>query len=104
MCAPYAKEPVTLSLVGGKPISLLYVTMTIKMMAAFGIEVTESKTEPYTYHIPKGHYINPKEYVVESDASSATYPLAFAAMTDQWVVKLSKPPLQQQSKDLQLVH
>lgn len=81
MCAPYAKEPVTLSLVGGKPISLLYVTMTIKMMAAFGIEVTESKTEPYTYHIPKGHYINPKEYVVESDASSATYPLAFAAMT-----------------------
>ncbi|CCH60900.1 hypothetical protein TBLA_0D04030 [Henningerozyma blattae CBS 6284] len=81
MCAPYAEEPVTLSLVGGKPISKLYVDMTIKMMEKFGIKVETSKTEPYTYHIPKGNYVNPTEYVIESDASSATYPLAFAAMT-----------------------
>ncbi|AMD18942.1 HBR041Wp [Eremothecium sinecaudum] len=81
MCAPYAEEPVTLALVGGKPISQLYVNMTIKMMETFGIKVTQSNSEPYTYHIPKGHYINPPEYVIESDASSATYPLAFAAMT-----------------------
>lgn len=40
-----------------------------------------STTEPYTYHIPKGTYVNPSEYVIESDASSATYPLAFAALT-----------------------
>ncbi|AOA63160.1 Pentafunctional arom protein [Komagataella phaffii CBS 7435] len=80
MCAPYASEPVTLSLVGGKPISLLYVDMTIAMMKSFGIEVTKSTTEPYTYHVPQGHYVNPAEYVIESDASSATYPLAFAAM------------------------
>ncbi|KAG7192418.1 3-dehydroquinate dehydratase (3-dehydroquinase) [Scheffersomyces spartinae] len=81
MAAPYADEAVTLSLVGGKPISQLYIDMTIAMMKDFGIEVTRSKTEDYTYHIPKGAYINPLEYVVESDASSATYPLAFAAMT-----------------------
>ncbi|SMN21643.1 similar to Saccharomyces cerevisiae YDR127W ARO1 Pentafunctional arom protein [Maudiozyma saulgeensis] len=81
MCAPYAQEPVTLALVGGKPISQLYVDMTIRMMDAFGVKVTQSETEPYTYHIPKGHYINPPEYVIESDASSATYPLAFAALT-----------------------
>lgn len=81
MCAPYAENPVTLSLVGGKPISQLYVDMTIKMMEAFGIKVVKSDTEPYTYHIPKGQYVNPPEYVIESDASSATYPLAFAAMT-----------------------
>ncbi|CCC68601.1 hypothetical protein NCAS_0B05170 [Naumovozyma castellii] len=81
MCAPYAQEPVTLALVGGKPISILYVDMTIKMMEKFGIKVEKSTTEQYTYHIAKGHYINPQEYVIESDASSATYPLAFAAMT-----------------------
>ncbi|GAV53779.1 hypothetical protein ZYGR_0AK02810 [Zygosaccharomyces rouxii] len=81
MCAPYAENPVTLALVGGKPISQLYVDMTIKMMEKFGIKVEASTTEPYTYHIPKGQYINPPEYVIESDASSATYPLAFAAMT-----------------------
>lgn len=81
MAAPYAQQPVTLALVGGKPISQLYIDMTIKMMAAFGIEVKKSATEAYTYEIPLGQYTNPPEYVIESDASSATYPLAYAAMT-----------------------
>ncbi|KAI1388400.1 Pentafunctional AroM protein [Hypoxylon trugodes] len=81
MCAPYAKKPVTLRLVGGKPISQLYIDMTIAMMKAFGVSVTKSTDEPHTYHIPQGVYQNPDEYVVESDASSATYPLAVAAIT-----------------------
>lgn len=81
MCAPYAKQPVTLKLVGGKPVSQPYIDMTIAMMASFGIKVQKSKTEEHTYHIPLGSYVNPEEYVVESDASSATYPLAIAAIT-----------------------
>jgi pentafunctional AROM polypeptide len=81
LAAPYAQNPVTLALVGGKPISQLYIDMTIRMMSTFGIEVVKSKTEEYTYEIPLGHYVNPPEYVIESDASSATYPLAYAAMT-----------------------
>lgn len=81
MGAPYAKEPVTLALVGGKPISQLYIDMTIDMMKSFGITVTKSTTEKHTYYIPQGEYTNPDEFVVESDASSATYPLAFAAVT-----------------------
>ncbi|KAL2419279.1 Pentafunctional AROM polypeptide [Exophiala dermatitidis] len=81
MCAPYAKNPVTLKLVGGKPISQPYIDMTIAMMASFGIKVEKSQTEEHTYHIPQGTYSNPAEYVVESDASSATYPLAIAAIT-----------------------
>lgn len=81
MCAPYAKHPVTLRLVGGKPISQFYIDMTSAMMASFGIKVTKSETEEHTYHIPQGRYTNPSEYNIESDASSATYPLAMAAMT-----------------------
>ncbi|KAJ5091466.1 hypothetical protein NUU61_006336 [Penicillium alfredii] len=81
MCAPYAKEPVTLKLVGGKPISQPYIDMTTAMMRSFGIDVQKSTTEEHTYHIPQGHYVNPAEYIVESDASSATYPLAIAAVT-----------------------
>ncbi|RMZ91149.1 hypothetical protein DV736_g1613, partial [Chaetothyriales sp. CBS 134916] len=81
MCAPYAKNPVTLKLVGGKPVSQPYIDMTCAMMAQFGIDVQKSKTEEHTYHIPLGYYHNPAEYVVESDASSATYPLAIAALT-----------------------
>lgn len=81
MCAPYAKKPVTLRLVGGKVISQLYIDMTISMMADFGVHVTRSKSEENVYHIPKQPYKNPPEYEVESDASSATYPLAIAAIT-----------------------
>lgn len=81
MCAPYAKSPVTLRLVGGKPISQPYIDMTTTMMASFGIKVVRSSTEENTYHIPQGTYSNPMEYVVESDASSATYPLAIAAIS-----------------------
>ena len=81
LAAPYAREPVTLTLVGGKPISRLYVDMTIAMMASFGVDVVKSETEEYTYHIPQQAYKCPAEYVIESDASSATYPLAVAAIT-----------------------
>lgn len=81
MCAPYAKQPVTLRLVGGKPISQPYIDMTTAMMATFGIKVVRSESEENTYHIPQGVYKNPVEYVVESDASSATYPLAVAAIS-----------------------
>ena len=81
MCAPYAKSPVTLRLVGGNPISQPYIDMTIAMMSSFGIEVTISRHDPHTYHIPNGQYNNPPDYHVESDASSATYPLAIAAIT-----------------------
>ena len=81
MCAPFAKEEVTLRLVGGKPISQLYIDLTIAMMKSFGVEVTTSQTEAHTYHIPRASYKNPSEYEIESDASSATYPLAIAAIT-----------------------
>lgn len=81
MCAPYAKKPVTLRLVGDKVVSQPYIDMTITMMASFGVTVTRSKTESNVYHVPKQKYANPGEYEVESDASSATYPLAMAAIT-----------------------
>ncbi|KAG6012683.1 hypothetical protein E4U54_007360 [Claviceps lovelessii] len=81
MAAPYAKRPVTLRLVGGKPISQPYIDMTISMMKTFGVSVTKSTSEADTYHIPLGTYNNPPEYIIESDASSATYPLAVAAIT-----------------------
>ncbi|CRK34864.1 hypothetical protein BN1723_014924 [Verticillium longisporum] len=81
MAAPYAKEPVTLRLVGGKPISQPYIDMTLAMMKAFGVQAERSSSDPNTYHIPKGTYKNPAEYTIESDASSATYPLAIAAIT-----------------------
>ena len=80
MAAPYAKKPVTLRLTGGPPISQLYIDMTTAMMRKFGVDVTKSATEEHTYHIPRATYQNPPDYEIESDASSATYPLALAAI------------------------
>ncbi|KAH7912894.1 EPSP synthase-domain-containing protein [Hygrophoropsis aurantiaca] len=86
LCAPYAAEPVTLELTGGQVISQPYIDMTIAMMKTFGI-VVEREVDAETgklldvYRIPKGVYVNPSEYNIESDASSATYPLAIAAIT-----------------------
>ncbi|KAG0697878.1 EPSP synthase-domain-containing protein [Suillus ampliporus] len=80
LCAPYAREAVTLELVGGAVISQPYIDMTIAMMRTFGVSVTR---DPGTdvYRIPQGTYVNPAQYAIESDASSATYPLAIAAIT-----------------------
>ncbi len=80
MAAPYAKKPVTLRLTGGPPISQLYIDMTTAMMRKFGVDVTKSATEEHAYHIPHATYRNPHDYEIESDASSATYPLALAAI------------------------
>ena len=81
MCAPRAKKPVKLRMVGGPPISQPYIDMTITMMASFGVKVVKSESEEHTYHVPQAEYQNPPDYVVESDASSATYPLAIAAIS-----------------------
>lgn len=86
LCAPYASEPVILELTGGQVISQPYIDMTIAMMKTFGVDVVR-KTDPETgklldiYEIPRAIYKSPPEYNIESDASSATYPLAIAAIT-----------------------
>ncbi|TFK60653.1 Pentafunctional AroM protein [Pluteus cervinus] len=86
LCAPYAAEPVTLELTGGQVISQPYIDMTIAMMKTFGVMVTRradpSSGQPLDiYDIPQRVYVNPEVYDIESDASSATYPLAIAAIT-----------------------
>lgn len=79
LCAPYAQEPVTLELVGDKVISQPYIDMTLAMMQSFGVHV--ERVGAHVYRIPQQAYRAPDVYVVESDASSATYPLAVAAIT-----------------------
>ncbi|KAJ7621194.1 Shikimate dehydrogenase [Roridomyces roridus] len=86
LCAPYAAEPITLELTGGQVISQPYIDMTIAMMRTFGVVVSRRVDQATgklldIYDIPRGVYTNPADYNIESDASSATYPLAIAAIT-----------------------
>lgn len=77
--APYAKEPLTLQLEEEHPTSLPYILMTTQLMKQFGLEVQQIGSN--TFVIPTGVYQNPSHVSVEVDASSATYPLAIAAIT-----------------------
>lgn len=79
LSGPYANESVDLSLTG-RSVSQPYIDMTIKMMEQFGVKVEHDEVN-HRYTIPKAVYTNPADFVVESDASSATYPLAIAAIT-----------------------
>lgn len=77
ICAPYCETPLHIH-VEGKLISVPYIKLTLDVMRDFGIEVRhENLTD---FYVPKGVYKSPGDYNVEGDASSASYPLAAAAI------------------------
>jgi len=60
------------------PVSKPYIDMTIRMMGDFGVEV---KRDGYrSFFVRRGKYTSPGEYVIESDATAATYFLAAGAL------------------------
>lgn len=70
MVAPYAKNPVTLTLsteLNSKP----YVEMTLAIMEEFGVTVEHRGYEQFT--VRAGRYWAQERYIVESDASAASY-------------------------------
>ena len=77
ICAPYAKEPLHIH-VEGQLISAPYILLTLDVMRHFGIEVRHDGLTDF--YVPKGVYKSPGDYMVEGDASSASYPLAAAAI------------------------
>lgn len=77
ICAPYCKNPVHIHVVG-KLISVPYVELTLDVMKSFGIEVRQENMTDF--YVPQGVYQSKDEYVIEGDASSASYPLAAAAI------------------------
>ncbi len=77
MAAPYAAQPVTLTVTGALQ-SKPFVDMTLKLMADFGVLV---EREDYTrFTVPKGVY-SARSYNVEGDAMAAGYLWAAAAIT-----------------------
>ena len=77
ICAPYAESPLHIH-VEGELISAPYILLTLDVMKHFGIEVKHA--DLMDFYVPKGVYKTPGDYMVEGDASSASYPLAAAAI------------------------
>ncbi len=87
LVAPYASSPVTISL-DGKLVSRPYVDITLRVMSDFGVDVTEKDND---FFIPKGSYSS-REYIVEADASSASYFFGAAAITGAAIRVTNMPP------------
>jgi 3-phosphoshikimate 1-carboxyvinyltransferase len=79
MVAPLAAGPVTIQLTG--KVRQAYVTMSRRMMAAFG-QRGEPETTGCLFKLQPAPYRSPGTYAIEPDASAASYFLALPLVTD----------------------
>lgn len=78
MSAPLASGDVTINIVG-ELVSKPYIDITLHIMQQFGVEVVNNDYQ--TFIIRAGQqYVSPGDFLVEGDASSASYFLAAAAI------------------------
>ena len=78
MVAPYALEDVCVKVTGNLS-SRPYVDITLEVMSAFGVEVRNE--EYHSFSIRRGRRYRAREYIVEGDASNASYFFSAAAIT-----------------------
>lgn len=82
MASPYGRHELRVDL-DGPQTSWPYVAMTMRLMDIFGLTPElyrdPETAEPREIIIPQGHYL-PTDYVIEPDASAASYFLAAAAL------------------------
>ncbi len=78
LAAPMAKEDMTISIIG-ELVSKPYIDITLHIMKEFGVDVVHDNYQTFTI---KGgqHYKAVETFMVEGDASSASYFLAAAAI------------------------
>jgi 3-phosphoshikimate 1-carboxyvinyltransferase len=77
LAAPYARAPIVVD-VPGEQVSKPYLDLTLALMSSFGI--TARHADYRRFDVPVGRYRSPGRYLVEGDASNATYFLAAAAI------------------------
>lgn len=78
MAAPLANDTTTIE-ISGELVSKPYIDITLKMMARFGVEVINENYQRFII-AAKQTYQSPGHFLVEGDASSASYFLAAGAM------------------------
>lgn len=78
LSAPYAKRPLSLY-IKGRLSSLPYVDMSLHVMRSFGADI--DIVDPSVYHVNNRQKYIGHDFMVEGDATSATYFFAAAAIT-----------------------
>ena len=82
LCAPYTKKGIDLSLQGGI-VSAPYIDLTVDVMRDFSAQI--SSTGKQNYSVAAGTTYKGCDYLVEGDASSASYFFAAAAILQKLV-------------------
>lgn len=77
MTAPLARAPIEIRVIG-EQVSKPYIEITLDAMRRFGVEVAHQDLQQF--RVPTGSYTSPGDFLVEGDASSATYFLAAGAI------------------------
>lgn len=80
MAAPYAQNGVTIE-VDGELVSAPYIEITADVMSAFGVEAEIDTDTWQRFHVAPGQRYEGGHYIVEPDASNASYFFALAAVT-----------------------
>ena len=78
MAAPLAEHDITIN-IKGELVSRPYIDITISMMASFGVKVENHNYEQFVIKAPQT-YSSPGTFLVEGDASGASYFLAAGAI------------------------
>ncbi|MBU2895425.1 3-phosphoshikimate 1-carboxyvinyltransferase [Vibrio hepatarius] len=78
MSAPMAQEDVTIKIIG-ELVSKPYIDITLHIMSQFGVQVENNGYQEFVIRHGQS-YSSPGEFLVEGDASSASYFLAAAAI------------------------
>jgi len=77
MAAPLARRPVSIEIIG-EQISKPYLAITLHMMQQFGVSVEHDNFQ--RFEVSPARYRSPGDFLVEGDASSASYFLAAGAI------------------------
>lgn len=78
MVAPLAAKDVTIKIIG-ELVSRPYIDITISMMEKFGVKVQNNSYKEFFIKAPQT-YVSPNTFLVEGDASGASYFLAAGAI------------------------
>lgn len=81
MVAPLARESLTISL-QGPTVSRPFIDMTLAMMCQFGCQAVQNDDNHFSFQaLPHGYYYGKPAYVIEPDATAASYFMTLPKLT-----------------------
>jgi 3-phosphoshikimate 1-carboxyvinyltransferase len=101
LSGPYAKSDLIIE-IDGELVSKPYIDLTLDVMDAFGVSIEH--VDYQVFHVPAGQLYRAREFVIDGDASSASYFWGAAAITGGGVKTENIYPLKTRQGDIGLLN